>query len=419
MLEAKKTLDIKKTGGNVVVAFLDKKWTFQGPWEEVFGAFPQYVKGNEIPVVLGRKKVENLRLSTDNPRIAPDSKNIKPQDKDGQIRIKKYLMGDFKTPATTDSENNSNANLLKTGMDKLEASFEFHGGQNEPLWTRKNITVEGNRRLSLMSDRQDELALVLGYPDETTDEEIFAIINQKHNQGSMEWSSYARAKEAYRAYYEYRWSMQELIASMGFSSAKDAEKYIHSYIWFEKSKLTDIRHWSKFHHAYVPTLVTHFGYNKETCQFETNGRKAYKNGASPEEIDVIAGTKTDFEWFVNLIKNKKVTDCRQSDGVVAPAIRDANEEYGKQVLRLLQQEPKKDEPAPADMAWKFLKEQKQQSVNSMTTKVDNINHEFRKFTRSKKNLEKFKEDPAQQRLLVSAFKDLATIADVISKWLED
>jgi len=347
---------------------------FTGPFKEVHGCYETHVLGVTLPVLIATVAEEERKTDPNNPRLlaAEKAKINGNLTAAGQKRIKQYLRGEL---------NGAENSQLAKGSKQLESSIELHGGQNESLWLCNKVVIEGNRRHAHLGD-----AVCVVYPNETTAEQIFSIVSQRHIAGPMEWASYAKAKEATRALTEFGWDMKKIVVNFQFQSEQAAMKYIHSYIWYEKSGLDDITQWSKFHHAYVPTLISHFGYSPELREFDpTQRRPANPKVPHPHEVDDIAGQVTDFNWLVGLIRDNKVTDCRHCDGIVAPAIREANTTYGEKVLEKLQRNPVvvtvrggRGKPtksvSPAQDAWNYLKESHQD--NALAKKVKALEEEL-------------------------------------------
>lgn len=234
--------------------------------------------------------------------------------------------------------------------DRLSKSIKDNGGQQDPLFMLKNTIIDGNRRYSVLSG--EETILVNVFPDDTSDEVVQAFLATKHLSGPKEWPSHVRSRYAYEFAKNYNWPIDKITTHCQFKSNKETEKYIGAYVWLMEAKeiggdAIKNEDWSKFHHAYVPTMVRHFGYDKLTESFDNMG-------------------DTNFEWFVNLIVDGKLTDCRQSDGIVARAIRlmgtpdrsaeDAPTEserlLGKQLLKIMDSDPSKGGGCKA--AWEYL-----------------------------------------------------------------
>jgi len=193
-------------------------------------------------------------------------------------------------------------------------------------------------------------------------------------------------------------SIEQIRRKLMFQSDDATMKYIHAYVWWKKSGL-GMEEWSKFHHAYIPRLVHLFGYDPDKQKFSASKRKEMqKGGLQPEEIDEIVQVAArkegapvpkaaDFDWFVNLIKGDRVTDCRQCDGIVSPALFYADQPYGEDVLRLLQEKPKKGEESPAEKAWSHFNASRRE--NHLTEKTAKLAGELQNVLNSRKRLAKY------------------------------
>ena len=194
--------------------------------------------------------------------------------------------------------------------------------------------IEGNRRFSIMSKKYPTL-LVYVLPDSVTEEQVLALISTKHLAGPLEWSSYVRSRTAWRFKTDFNWTDAEIQKRCQFKTVAQAKKYILAYEMLDRYfKLhpddMDITHWSKFHHACVPSLKRHL----------------------EDEPPAHHGYKSNFEWFCHLIKDEKIKDCRESDGCVAPLLRKMQEDGDQEGLKILEEEG-------AQKAWEHLREANQ------------------------------------------------------------
>lgn len=354
------------------------------------GSFTMYVAKKAFDVKLCVVDINTLYLDPDNPRLL-DIEDVDPKlTQKGQKSIAESL--------TTKS--------LAGAAKRLEASLDYHGGQNEEIWVQsrngKAIVVEGNRRLTLAKKLGWKTLYCIVLPDEMGADYVSQLIARRHLGEAERWTSAVRSEIAHKFLMGEIGGVEgdtlderlaNIVKLMQFSSVKDAKKFIHSYVWFKKSGLSS-EDWSKFHHLYVPRMVAFFGYDENhiqdgTAPFKDELRKAPKNtGMSVREIDKLIleasgkkSIKTGFEWFVDLIKEDQITDCRQSDGIIAPAISSAGEPYAFKLFQLLQKPSNKtlqktdgsgtlDKNAPAQIAWNFFKEAKQDNhLNIQITKI--------------------------------------------------
>jgi len=319
---------------------------------------------------------------------------------------------------------------LKASADRLKKSIEYHGGQNEAVWAHapggeNTRVVEGNRRTAIAdiidNDKWDNM-LVFIFPDQMPSDHVLQLMAQRHVAEIEKWTSAVRAELAYKFYMglvggvegkDHMERLGNIVQMMQFGSIPVAERYIHSYIWWKLSDLP-AKDWSKFHHAYVPRMIRYFGYDKkhvednsapfkDECRkspgkkdsdltvekvdeiIATAAKKAKSNSPKLKEADY-PGTSDSFRWFIQLIAQKKVSDCRHSDGIVAPALADADSSYGPRTFELLQRPPSPkvkrrseavedgsgtlDPDTPAQQAWNYRKECR--AKNHLSTKVDNM-----------------------------------------------
>ena len=394
--------------GNVTIG----KFNYTGPFVEIHGSYETHILGQAFPLLIATISEENRLTDPDNPRLqAAERARIKGGlDPNGQKRIKEYLGGKMKGA--------ENARLA-VGSESLKGSIESHGGQNETLWVCDKVVIEGNRRTGLLGD-----AVCLVYPNETTDEQIAAIIYQKHIGGELEWVSYCKAKEAHKCLTEHGWTFKDIKDRLNFKSEDAAKKYVHSFVWFEESGLKDTSHWSKFHHAIVPTLIHHFGYDPKELTFGER-RPASKSSLLPDQVDKIAGCVTDFKWFTGLIKDNKLTDCRQSDGVVGPAIRDADKTYAPLVFKKLNAKPAVvvtvrggvGKPAksisPAQDALNYLKESRGDDV--IVKRIELLTTEIDATLNSNTKLREYKTNTVENHRLRNSIQRLAMFLSVFEE----
>ena len=386
------------------VNFGDKQWNFSGVFTKQ-GQTTFHVLQQEIPVILATvpgKGKDAPKVNPDNPRLLDDFK-----EKATQTNLKAHI------------------HAMYHGQE-IKSSLDFHGGLNEPLMVHNSLFVEGNRRATELLGTTDEiLAWIL--PDEMTPEQIMALITTKHTGGHYDWSSYVKSKTAYEFRTIHKWSWEDIMKQCQFSSLKATKKYVTAYVWFMKSGLLNITdkkgdakfhsdEWSKFHHACVPTLEKHWGYNNETCEFDSQeAAKADTIGA-----DVVAGHATDFPWFVNLIKDGKLTDCREPDGLVAPLVRDAanNEPYAGRIFQVLDAPVKSTNgqrnATNADEAWKMLREYRQggwlvRQIATTTQMLQTVQHDPKKVSELKTQGDA-SEELAKLRVLVIEANKLLKMA---------
>lgn len=390
------------------------KFTFTGPFLEKMGEFNINVLGKEYPVLIVKMRTKDGLLDPENLRLV-DAKNddgtpLNPNDTGaGQKRIQKFM---------------TESSVMKGEAKLLSESFSLAGGQNELLMVQKGIYKEGNRRASLMLAKGIDELLAMALADEMPDEAVFAYNGQKHLGGFAEWSSYVKSKAAHHAYVDLKWPIEQVRVQFRFKSNKDALKYIHAYVWFDKSGIVDPSEWSKFHHGYVPTLAAHFGYDADNFEFNPTKRKAQNaKTPAPAVVDAVAGVPTDFQWFVNLIIDGKLTDCRHADGIIAPAIRVADENCAEKLFQLINENPPATGPyrAPCQKAWDYLIEIRNGS--SLTTKLDGVAEELKATVRSASKLRDIKNgDKAELHYLGVTLNALQThilvLQDKIQDWLK-
>lgn len=386
-------------------------WTYTVPAGcEEHGSYPIVVRGKSYTILLATNPTNSLLFDKDNPRNSAEDDIKGGYTAAGQNRLLNYLTGE-------DGKNGK----LKTASKKLEAALNDNGGLAEPLFVQADANglkvKEGNRRLAEQKKAGRETTLCAHFPDEMDTEAIFHFINTKHTIGAEEWPSFVISKRAHQMMEEFGMELEDIAKTGSFTSVRDVEKYIGAYRWYEHSGLTDISHWSKFHHAYTPALRNHFGYNFDKDTFSEKDRKpcagpeARKIALQPEEVDAIAGTKTNFKWFVNLIKNDHVTDCRQSDGVVIPAIRNINEPYGPRLMKILQTPPakpskgKKKPQAPAELAWSFLRECRRDK-DPLQCKTENYLEYLRSILNSASDSKKYRAASDENEVIESLVKIL-------------
>ena len=415
----------KKT---VIAADDGSEFHFSCPIVKNLGAFPITVNNQEFIVLMALVKRSILFFDPDNPRLWTSDEKLNYSNA-GQSRIAKALQsGNLKSPT----------NLLKK-------QIEANGGQNEPLWVYSidgsPTVVEGNRRLAIADW---ETVLVHIFPDEMPKECVFDYVEQRHNSGILEWPSVVRSKAAFMYLTERRLPMDQIMTKLQFKTVKDAEKYIHAYVWWKESGLGP-EEWSKFHHLYTPTCVRHFGYDKNhwmdgSAIFKDELRKPTREekrgGAiTPQAVDKIVADsiaasgqtipknfKSDFSWFVKLVQDGKVTDCRHSDGIVGPILRAADMPWAEDVLKTLNSKPKTkhskdkdredgtgglDPDTPAQMAWVQLKETK--DGNGLLTKINALQDYLHNTVKSSKKLEKYVEETPENKLLDSAIDGLQAL----------
>jgi hypothetical protein len=205
--------------------------------------------------------------------------------------------------------------------------------------------LEGNRRAAhAISTMDGDACITCGIvPDNMSQHDIDTFINMKHTVGHEAWSSYVRSKRAYELMNVYNQSIADIVIQCQFSNAKEAQKYIGAYIWFMEyinltnQKIEDCtKDWSKFHHAYNPTLANHFGFDFATQKFDAPRKSSRKdvflptemidekiveiNNEIPQAHRILNFEKTDFSWFCQLVKFNNLSDCRHSDNLVVPII---------------------------------------------------------------------------------------------------
>lgn len=403
----------------------DGNWTFSAPIKTKLGFMPQMIAGVEYLVLIAVMSTSDIFLDPENNRVKNENdKNKFKTTKNGQKLLKETLTG-------------KSSKRFKKSADRLKASMEYHGGQNEAIWVQqrngKTISCEGNRRRAMAEELGWETMICYVFPDEMPESAVNEIVSQRHVAGIQQWDSAIRSYVAYSMVIEQEKPIEEVVALLSFSTIKEAEKYIHAYVWLEKSGLS-LNQWSKFHHAFTPTLIRHFGYNKATCTFEEKNRQpARKNALLPEEIDEkiavevfkIDGAKrknfkTNFNWFVNLIKENKVTDCRHSDGIVAPAIREIDEPHGLKVMRLLNSKPsarvsqseddgkgRLNPNSPAQQAWDHLKSVRDE--NHIVKKTEALSEAVKSALGSQTKLSKYKKVNLENELLKREIGTLITL----------
>ena len=416
------------------------EFSFSVPVQEEYGRFPMTIAKKTFPVVLAKVKKSDIKLDPGNPRLG-DDEDLKPNTSGlGQKRIVKAL--------TTDKMQKSAASL--------QASMEYHGGQNEAIWVhasgdpKEPIVIEGNRRRAIAEKLAgwDSFVCYI-FPDEMSKDFVFQLMARRHLAEIERWSSAVRSEVAYKFLTgeiggvegntpEER--LKNVVALMQFTSEKMANKFIHSHIWWKHSGLAP-EEWSKFHHAYVPRLKDYFGYDEGHIfdptrpEFRSELRQTpKKSGLTIAELDELiqetaekaaakAGKKPDkfqpgFNWFVQLIENDKVTDCRHSDGIVAPALVAANKSYGPQVLELLQQPATRksksldgsrlDPNTPAQMAWNYLREARQE--NHLYLQVERLKTSLFDGTKPIR-LKGYRKPTTDNRMLRNALKTLSSAID--------
>lgn len=326
--------------------------TFTGPKVlEFLGTSRRTVLGKTYTsAIVVIENGDDAKLNPDNERLEGEGYD-RPSPKAKEKSVQKTLQSFLGTNSTNPT--------LRKAADRLNASYDLHKGQTQTLLMHLGVFRDGNRRAANAKGREDMPTLVVEIlPDDMPTVAVDILVSQLNGvTDRLEWASFVKAKQASEFMTEHGMDIKQVVALFGFNSVKDAEKYIHSYEWFAQSELEDVAHWSKFHHAYVPALVKHFGYNKVTRTFGERERSNEKANLTPEGVDEVAKMTTDFKWLMSLIDTGRVTDCRQCDGVVAPAIRDADKDHGQKVLELLNSEPSDKAGAlpPAEKAWAFLK----------------------------------------------------------------
>lgn len=207
-------------------------------------------------------------------------------------------------------QNSIGKELKKANSSLLQKALERNEGQIEHLIIWKNTVIEGNRRQNIFQNLEYPEILVVILPDSTDLKLVHALERTIHISGKEEWESPVKSKLACDLYEELEdWKL--VADELQFKNATGAKNYATAYIWHQmalkKYKVKQNRQWSwsKFHHAVNPTLKTYFGWN---------------------ETEEIFDEPDNFKWFCQLIKNNKLTDCRQSDGVVRPIIGLGNED---------------------------------------------------------------------------------------------
>ncbi len=278
--------------------------------------------------------------------------------------------------------------------DSLAKSVESDGGQSDFLYLWQNQFVEGNRRSTLLIGNVEKILVVI-FPDSMSEELVMTFVSKKHLAGPLEWESAMRAMTAWKFKEVYKWSLEKIANHFNFSSAKMAKKFIGSYEWLAAAmkmypdtpannangnRPINIGDWSKFHHAYVPTMVKHFEGEAEHDFKDVNGG-----------TDI--GDKGNFKWFCNLIHTKKVHDCRQSDNTVAPLIRDADEDG----LKILNRDG-------AEVAHRYLKDKRQGNIlvgkmKSTIVEIEGILSSVMEIRKRQSDC-KFNEEKVQAQLLL-------------------
>ena len=293
--------------------------------EEQHGSYSIWILGEKIPVILASvpgKGRNAPKLNPDNHRF---DRPVKGASKSvaGQKAIRDHL--------------NSSA-----ATNRLAEALEATGGLNEPLYLLNNIFAEGNRRAAQRLGKDDTLLVVI-FPDDLTSEQLDAFLATKHLVGPEEWPSFVQSRQAWTFKHVHGWDDEDIRIACQFATSHATKKYIAAYVWYREfariTRIDDISQWSKFHHALTPTLTSHFGYNAQTEKFDDP--KILDKSKTRKKSDALLGIPTDFKWFCNLIKEGRLTDCRESDGIVGPAVRAAgdDEEYAERILQLLNSAP--------------------------------------------------------------------------------
>lgn len=356
---------------------MSKKSTYSGKILKKHGQYPIFVQGNEFIITVATvpaKGPNAPKLDPENPRLLVADLGPRPS----QIKIKSHFNA-FPQAKT------------------LERAIDSHGGQCEPLMVWRNKIVEGNRRQSILSGRQDEI-LVIILPDEMTKEQVLTLVTTKHTSGPLEWASYVQSKIAYEFRIKYNWSWEQIRDHCQFNSIKAAKKYVGAYVWYEESGLKDPREWSKFHHAYIPILVEHWGYDAEKAKFvQQKAKKSPYRGA-----DEVAGCSTDFKWFAGLIKSGRLRDCRRSDGLIGPLVRYYDAPHAERTFDILHEKPKNGETAwPAEQYFKSV-----QQDGWLGRKLDNTEKDFRDILKSRKLIQQFSADNLDNEQIGAKVKSL-------------
>lgn len=311
------------------------QWSYTAAILKEHGDYDIWIKGEQVHVLLvsvpGRGHTMP-KLNPDNHRFAKPVEGAN-KSAEGQKRLETYLND---LPA---------AGRLGDALDFNAGGDPSKGGLNEPLYLWNNTFVEGNRRAAHLRGKVEEILVVL-LPDELTEQQIELFLSTKHLVGPEEWPSFVQSQMAWRFRFVHEMDWDDVRKQCQFNSIQAAKKYVGAYVWYQKYQERyhddDITQWSKFHHAYVPVLISHFGYNPDTQLFDDpNVLAASKTRMKADEI---VGKATDFWWFCNLIKQGRITDCRESDGLIGSALRAAgeDEEFADRVLRTLTEAPVPD-----------------------------------------------------------------------------
>jgi hypothetical protein len=276
-------------------------------------------------------------------------------------RVENDLDGKKSQQAISTQLNNVNSDVLRAALERNGGQIEHlvMGGQGHI-----NTIVEGNRRQNQFSTLIDEILVVI-LPDDTPEELVLAYETTIHISGKEEWESSVKSKLAYDLYIKNQdWKL--VAAELQFKNVSLAKKYVNAHIWHrEAAKLvltkgnpkidvSDADHWSKFHHAVNPTLAKFFGYDMDAETF-----------SEPKN----------FKWFCQLIKNGKLTDCRQSDGIVRPVVALANTDEDDDTYARFKKIIEKDGCELAWSKWRQMKKKNQVPTNltDLTAIVEHIN----------------------------------------------
>lgn len=357
------------------------------------------LQGKEVPCLLADIDINHVYLSPNNPRLGGKKSYLGVNfdlTKKGQNALMKCLL---------------ESDEFKKAADRLSKALEHNGGLNEPIWVVNQRNQEGNRRQASLMDQEAKFIRCYILPDNLSEEDIEYIQCQKHLGGHENWRSFIRSAMAWKFYTVRHWDAKKIAKIFQFDSDKHAMKYIHAYCWWKKSGLSP-DDWSKFHHAYTPCLVGQFGYDPGRMEFfpdDQNIRKAVKGACEPEIVDANAGKKVDFNWFCQLIKNNNITDCRQSDGIVSPAVRHADKHYGPTVLSILQENvsKKKDALSPAEKAFTYFKNARQE--DHLGTDVEHLLSKVEGIVGSVSKMKPYKRNNLKNEMLRSKVKSLMIV----------
>lgn len=325
-------------------------FTYSVPIKRENGRRIVWIGGEKIEVVNAEVPANAIYYWPDNERFSDDEikDTGRPYSKAHQKRIE----------AALDSERRAKSN------DRLEDSFLLHGGQNEPILVvnydgEHPLSVEGNRRLFTMRQLGYETANADILPDQISEDLVMDYLVQQHIGGKETWGAMQKARVAHKYLVERGEDLDTIRRKGGYTSNQKVKAVITGYMLWKKSGLPE-KDFSKFEKATHKTWLDLFGFNFEHYKddspiFAEHLRDCKSSTASSiEEFDKqvaraarqgkmikaqeVENFRADFDWFCDLIKSGRLTDCRHSYGLKR-VIESAKKPFGNQAIRLLHEQP--------------------------------------------------------------------------------